>query len=353
MRHKYTVVSFGLILFLLVGLLYRCSPASDSLAELSPGMTKGAIEPPPVLERVDPPSDEGEAAFLDKVQEAITFQNSLNSKFEFYGLVIDQDGKPIPDAEVQINTRAYKRSVGLKLDYTRDDFIRKEEVVFTDATGRFKFDDGYGSGLTIKEISKAGYVSARGKKNIIFLSTSGGKHKPDSSNPVVYTMWKKAGAEPLIKEEFSFKFSRGDPPQGVSLREGRWIKTNTKDADLIISASMGDPNPNQRYRFDWEMAITVVNGGLIETNDVFPFEAPEAEYKESFSFSKELTSSGWASSMSDKIFYVKARGGSVYASIRLDFNVHRSGRFFSTMEVLVNPNGSRNLEYDPELRIKP
>jgi len=295
---------------------------------------------------------EEESDFLANVQKAITFQNSFNSKFEFYGLVIDQNGDPVEGAKVQMKTRAYKRSIGLKLDYTRDDFIRREEVVYTDSSGRFEFDDGYGSGIRVEAISKEGYVPGRGQKSISFLSTSGAKHHPDPSNPVVYTMWKKGVAEPLVKEEFSFKFNNGDPPQGISLVRGKWIKTNTVDADLIISASMGEPNPERRNQFDWKVTLAPVDGGLIRTNDIFPYEAPDSGYEKTYSFSQTMTDSNWLSSTSDLSFYVKAKNGQIYGSVTIDFNTHPFGDFFTTVKVLVNPNGSRNLEYNPELRIE-
>ncbi len=299
-----------------------------------------------------PASVEDDSEFLSNVQKAVTLQNSYNSKFEFYGLVVDQYGEPVEDAKIKLRTRAYKRSIGLKLAYTRDDFIRKDEIEHTNASGRFEFNDGYGSGLTIEEISKEGYVSARGEKSITFLSTSGGRHQPNESAPVIYTMWKKAGAEPLVKEEFSFKFLKGAPAQGISLVRGKWIKTNIASADLIVSASMGEPNPERRNQFDWQVSIEPVNGGLIETNDVFPYAAPEVGYEKNYTFSQKEGIGNWVSSIRNQAFYVKAQNGQVYATVTIDFRVHPFGYFYSTVKILANPNGSRNLEYDPNLRIK-
>ncbi|MEN8661904.1 MAG: hypothetical protein ABF330_05375 [Lentimonas sp.] len=300
----------------------------------------------------DSASTQDDSDFLSNVEKVITLQNSSNSKFEFYGLVVDQHGEPVEGAVVKLKTRAYKRSIGLKLAYTRDDFIRKDEVEHTNASGRFVFNDGYGSGLTIEEISKEGYVSARGQMNATFLSTSGGRHHPDESAPVIYTMWKKAGAEPLIKEEFSFKFLKGAPAQGISLVGGKWIKTNTSAADLIVSASMGEPNPKRRNQFDWQVTIEPVNGGLIKTDDIFPYTAPESGYEKNYTFSQKEATGSWASSIRNQAFYVKAQDGQVYATVTIDFRVHPFGYFYSTVRILANPNSSRNLEYDPELRIK-
>ncbi|MFW2480907.1 MAG: hypothetical protein ACN4GF_12395, partial [Lentimonas sp.] len=95
-----------------------------------------------------------------------------------------------------------------------------------------------------------------------------------------------------------------------------------------------------------------VNGGLIKTDDVFPYTAPESGYEKNYTFSQKEATGSWVSSMPDTTFYIKAKAGQVYATITMDFRVHLFGDFFSTIEILANPNGSRNLEYDPELRIK-
>lgn len=297
--------------------------------------------------------EQDDSEFLDNVQKAITVQNRFNSKFEFYGLVVDQDGAPVEGATVRMQTTKYKRAIGLKIDYTHEDFIKKSEVVYTDSSGQFEFSDGYGSSLLIEEITKDGYLPARGKKNISFLSTSGARHQPNASEPVVYTMWKREEAEPLIKEEFRFKFYNGNPPQGISFVQGQWTKSNIANADLIISANMGEPNPEQRNQYDWKVILTPVNGGLVKTDDIFPYEAPDSGYKDTYSFSQIMTDSDWVSSIPDLSFYVKAQNGKIYANMAIDFNTHPSGRFFVVVKILANPNSSRNLEYDPDLRIEP
>jgi hypothetical protein len=350
MKKRYIVALVLLILCLLI--IRQCSVNQTEDPVILPDSQAGSgSQSQPI--KTEHTSVENDSEFLSNVQKIITLQNSNNSKFEFYGLVVDQHGNAVEDAEVKLKTRAYKRSVGLKLVYTRDDFIRKEEIEYTDATGHFKFDDGYGSGLTIEEISKEGYVPARGKKNISFLSSSGSKHEPDPSNPLVYMMWKKAGAEPLVKEEFSFKFLKGAPSRGISLVGGKWIETNISDADLIVSATMGEPNSERRNQFDWQVRIEPVAGGLIKTNDIFPYTAPESGYDKSYTFSQKEASGSWTSSIPEQAFYVKARGGQVYGTVTIDFRVHPFGYFYSTVKILANPNGSRNLEYDPELRIDP
>lgn len=341
-----------LILLICVGVLWKCTsrqpqnpPASlpDLATEESVGRNASPVE-----------QEQGsQSEFLDNIQKAITLQNSYNSKFEFYGLVVDQHGDPIEGAFVRMQTTKYKRSIGLKIDYSHEDFIRNSEAVYTDASGRFEFREGFGSSLLIEEISKEGYVAARGKMNISFLSTSGALHKPDSSSPVVYTMWKKSGAEPLVKEDFRMRFYKGDPPQGISLVQGRWIKTNTADADLIISASMEEPDSKRPFQYDWQVTIAPVNGGLIETDDIFPYEAPESGYQKNYSFSQKKGDVNWVSSIPNLSFYIKSRDGQIYGNLMIDFSTHRSGRFFTVVKILANPNGSRNLEYDPDLRIKP
>ncbi|MEN8744402.1 MAG: hypothetical protein ABF320_06920, partial [Lentimonas sp.] len=91
---------------------------------------------------------------------------------------------------------------------------------------------------------------------------------------------------------------------------------------------------------------------LIKTDDIFPYTAPESGYEKNYTFSQKEATGSWASSIRNQAFYVKAQDGQVYATVTIDFRVHPFGYFYSTVRILANPNSSRNLEYDPELRIK-
>ncbi len=79
--------------------------------------------------------------------------------------------------------------------------------------------------------------------------------------------------------------------------------------------------------------------------------APESGYQESLESFFDKSSYRWSGYSSKKI-YLESRNGQLYAGLSLAIYAYHDGRGYIRINGVINPNGSRNLEYDPTKRIR-
>ena len=279
----------------------------------------------------------------EKMREGLSLLN--HQPIEFYGKAIDQNDEPLADAtvmgHVQIND-GYRQT------------LEKYETT-TDSNGMFEFRGFSGRDLGIA-VSKPGYqresehtANSYFKYSLMFREKV---HHPDPSNPVIFKMWKLAGAEGMVKGGGGGHLLPCDgTPIYFDLLTSKKVDGG---GDLKITL---DRHPTQgvsrQKGYDWKSKVEVVDGGLLEVNDVFPYLAPETGYQTFFETNMAAGVPDWKESL-EKTFYVKLRNGKMYG--RMSIRV----RTFSDppptqvyFESWLNPTGSRNLEYDPDKRISP
>ena len=94
-----------------------------------------------------------------------------------------------------------------------------------------------------------------------------------------------------------------------------------------------------------------MNGGLLETNDVWLYEAPESGYQKALRIEESHDASDWKSYQDGKKIYFKTHGN--YGSADLKIVTQVFGDIAVYMDnVLINPAGFRNLEYEKSKEIK-
>ncbi len=264
----------------------------------------------------------------------------------FYGKVIDQNNDPVVGATVEAKILYYGGFSLLKMRDGDDNDKYHSSVLTTDSSGKFTVSGNKGKSLDIN-ISKEGYKSPEGRLSYVYDPNERKlRHHPSPGNPVILTMWKKGKIEEgLIKRKILFKFDSDGTEQGVSLIDGKWLKTNITDAALIVSVAADIPEGTRPRRYNWSLTIDVPNGGIIETSDAFLYQAPEEGYQNPYTLTMSADDSKWRGDISNKKFYVKARNGDIYASIILGCHSYSNNKALVKMKTFVNPNGSRNLEH--------
>ena len=251
-----------------------------------------------------------------------------------YGKVVDQYGDPVEGAEVKGGTLLYAPNG------TGGQGVASE----TDAQGKFSFTGLNGADFGVL-ISKIGYIYDN-RPYLNWYKT----YKPDPDNPMVFTMWKLQGAEPMTYAKFGAWIPCDGTPVGIDLFTGK--KNATGDLKVTLTRS-----PLQVKRggppFDWNVQIELVGGGLVESSDLYPYEAPEKGYQPVFVFSQPKDTPNWTRKLV-QAFYVRTAKGD-YGRINVDLTTD-SDRPEGTglaVESWMNPSGSRNLEFDAAKQIKP
>lgn len=287
-----------------------------------------------------------------------TFKTLNDNPIEFYGRAVDQYGEPVASAEVEGSVMVNTGTTG---------GVRKARTN-TDGQGYFSFTGLQGQDLTMV-VTKPGYeFSTRTKLfSYTYFEADHKRHNPDPKNPVVFVMWKKQGAEPLVHYEWrSWKLAADGSPLGVNLEKGKAVS----DApDLVVRFRRAD-GPSNIPGYAWAAQIEAPKGGLILAPDldfynlapadgyVANFEFAQPSYDQIKALPKEEQRSWNASA--ELMFWIKMRDGDQFGRVRLRLHPPNEklsdGRFESAsfaVEAWLNPSGSRNLEYDRAKEIRP
>jgi len=259
-----------------------------------------------------------------------------------YGVVVDQEGNPVPGASVGF-------SVSNKIVNTESILGSTRGETRTDPDGRFEISER-GMGISVR-VSKDGYyqvlgddprASARGFYN----GDNPGKidkSLPPSSAPAVFVLRKMGKAIPLVQfKSGSIMVDRNGTPTEISLTTGK--NTPPGKGDLRVEAWTNDEAPNAKGRYDWRCRLAVPGGGLAEARGNFAFEAPESGYTQSVELGEKADQPRWLGD-AERQFFVRLADG---RHARIKFSMIAGGAHYFVIESTLNPEpGSRNLEAAP------
>jgi hypothetical protein len=252
---------------------------------------------------------------------------------EFYGKVIDENSNPIVGATVSFHWVEEPTEKGNRNANTQ-----------SDSEGLFSLHGARGPSLSVS-VSKESYYPRRGGAQYgIFANDD---FLPDPLNPVIFLLFKKGKPEPLMRLAGAmmgprqYRLDTKGTPTDISFYTGK--RVSQIEGQFRVQYWMDVPQDTMQRQFDWRCQISVPGGGLQATAEEFPFTAPEQGYQESIQI--ESNTNAWTY-MPEKSFYVHLADGK-YG--RVKFSLNCSGNPFFGVEALINPSGSRNLEYDKYL----
>lgn len=319
-------------------------PVGDGAKTKTPDATAPRPPPTPPTQKPSPESKR-------------TLRTLNHNPIEFYGRAVDQYGEPVAGAEVS----------GVVLYNTGTKAGEKKAKTTTDAQGYFCFADLEGQDLGIG-IAKEGYEyrNRNSSFSYSYFEADHKRHIPDPKNPVTFTLWKKQGAEPLVQYDRVWRLPVNSGPVEINLATG---KMGDRDVDLVVTVSRTPLRmPYGEGGFAWAASIEVVNGGLMRAGrrDYYN-QAPVSGYQPRFEYTQAAQSVRdaqegrikwtWIEGISET-FFVSSRNEKHFArvTVRIRPNVDRKegdNEALIAAEVWLNPNGSRNLEFDPKKAIRP
>jgi len=266
--------------------------------------------------------------------------NLANRPIEFFGLVLDQDGKPVPGVKISLQVRLMKEPRPGAIGDLFEDI-----ATLSDGNGLFSLADSKGSVLTVKALEKEGYEpsSKTTNRSYRYWDNENVRFKPDAARPEVFRMWKNAGAETLVRKGISSPLRYDGTASTFDLLDDE--KASRGDIRVTLLRNPQQITFGQR-NYEWTLALESLDGGLIESNDEQMYLAPADGYQPKLVIHMPPDASNWTD---EKIFnvYLKLRGGKQYARAEIKALVgsdRATTPFYITS--YVNPTGSRNLEYD-------
>ena len=251
------------------------------------------------------------------------------SPISFYGLVLDQNDKRVANAQVILAISKYGK---LKIIETK-----------TDDDGKFSVKGKYGTSLKISAIKKSGYsVNLNGKSHFLYGRRYSGRHIPDPINPVIFQIWENSGGANLVHGKLKIDIESGASPVYVNLLDEKIYTSPKDDADILFYYRRWERNRND---YDWSIAVDVIQGGLIVTDDTYLFKAPETGYTQNFKyvFSHKQSKPMDSSYSKNWKMYVKSHNGKHFSAIEWRMYTHSDGKARIALSYFMNPYGSTNL----------
>lgn len=250
------------------------------------------------------------------------FRTIFSTPLALYGIVVDQDGQPVGDARVKIGVA----------DKPWDSGSSYERV--TGSTGMFEITGVRGAGINV-EVAKEGYYAGRESRRLL---QSG--EMPSRDSPAVWRLYKKGTVETLIHHGPSWT----DLPMDETPVEYDFNTKKFVDAGLGQIRAEVRVEGSMHRRFSWSYRLSVPSGGLIPRMHEFDFVAPEQGYAEVLEARIDANAANWMGAFNGD-YFIRLPNGS-YGRLRFSIARGRDNFSFRIDHAVVNPAGSRNLEYD-------
>lgn len=326
-------VAIAILLLVAMALLWWFRPERASLNRDSFGDTNSTLQIPiwgenataqPVLR-----SKASNAASQRLARFAEDLHWEWKTPISFYGRTVDQNGNPVADATVR-----FSRSTA--------DGSSIVDRASSDLDGLFSITGINGKRLQVR-VSKTGYYSTR-RNPIGFEYADTGEssfHVPDSANPVVFYLRKVGAGTVLITSRYGVQQSLPVrcPTNGEPLYVDLLTRKVGNSGQLQIQGwkESKDFTTGQN---NWGLRLSVPDGGLIEHDDEFPFEAPQGGYVPSLEWRFTNSTPNWRGGLT-RSFYIRLGPGPTFGRLKVD-----TSAFYSTvlLDYAINPTGSRNLE---------
>lgn len=353
-KRFFIFLAVGLLLLIGVYLL-RTRPASkEELAKAEKQsvaretMTgRGPHQEPVPGDVVPPDSPEPSAvpvnpiAKLSRAEQMTSAIMHLNVPLALYGKVTDQDGAPVSGAKVRLRYREYVLAAP-NVPSEKNAPVN----LTTDANGSFELSGVKGDAVSIEEISKKGYQLSS-KTMLSYGYTK--ETFSDSSNPIIFRMWKGQGADRLVNRNQHIRIPYDGTPNLFDVMEGKKVTAPPADIRVTLLRTPLERKLGSREKYDWTATIEVLDGGLVEANDEFMYRAPEQGYVPALQVKVLATDAEWTPDKTIS-FYLKSRGnyGWVTLEFRTDSDMPTTGFSFQSS---FNPTGSRNLEFDERQKL--
>jgi hypothetical protein len=275
----------------------------------------------------------------EEVSAEVRRRDLEDSKWEwkipirFFGRVVDENLTPIPGATIHFQW------TDLSSHGTSDVGTSSDE------NGFFSLNDVEGKRLLVRVIKEGYYSSQQNRLSFEFANPfEETYHQPVQDKPVLFHLQKKGEGEGLVKKSVEILLPGDGSSAKVDFNTGKI----SSGGQLEVRASKPWPPRPMSPRYDWEVALAIGDGGFVEAREEFAFEPPETGYQNSFVVSMPAMAADWNVSANKTLYFVF---GEPKKYGRLNFRTDGNSRYVF-IDYVLNPSGSRNLEFDPAKEIK-
>lgn len=283
-----------------------------------------------------------------KEQKQLDYDNELvkkmeigvrneNVPIEFWGKVIDQDGNPLEDVNIQYRIQQ-PRAI-----WDSHSIVKS---IITDSAGCFYIAGEKGSSFSFESFRKNGYRNAGGQKLTFGYSDGTGKYTPDKFKPNVYTLIKEDKIQGLFFFSRQLLLNWDNVPVRYNLKTGEIDSSG----EIQITARRGKiVSEGRQARYDWAFRVQAIRGGIIEVSREEAYMAPEKGFKEFWECGYLATDPQWRIARGDIHLSFHLENGN-YGRLELNVDAELGSKISGRISSYLNPSGGRLLEYDPRVK---
>lgn len=275
------------------------------------------VEPLAKEENSHRTTDVNTASRMDKMLKTIELSNL---PVKLYGIVIDEDEKPVSGAMVswRVQQGGY---------FNSPPAIRKNSI--TDSMGLFVVEGVRGTSLGFDEIAKDGYHQAY----TAYSAYGCGSYIANSSKPEKFLMLKNEVLDATDLGYLAVPLNWNNGPTRIPI--------GLDGTDLVVIATR-DPNPSPSGWMDWDVSISLIDACLQEVANTQSRLAPLDNYVESLHYGDKAAEKKSCFSQA-KNFAFKTNSG-LYGNIKMSLNIGSQGKENSIyLDIIANMFGKRNL----------
>jgi len=272
-------------------------------------------------------------------------QMSQNNDFDFLGVILDHEKKPVEQVEIHAEITAYDPEYILKKETWGEDQKKEKWVGFSDARGRFRIL-GRGTSIKINDLKKNGYITPRLRQTF----STGRQSETMIKMPVIlrepesFTLWPSeyAREQNNIRKIYHRAFISADGATNhMDLITGSLTNCES-NADLIFSIK-SDARPEMPCgtRYDWTFRLSSTSGGVVETDRNDLYMAPASGYSDMI-IDEKANPTNWQSGYS-KMIFIKSHNGQSYGFAFINVGASFDGEALFSVRGFINTNGSPNL----------
>lgn len=340
---KYFILTFLVIILCFLAFLFVHRPGQ----RVDVGQTNATSYTPSVLpreggttsgEKTDAGSNSSTKPATRKEAETNVMKPAIDPRFlsawqatiNFYGKVVDEKNNPVPEANVSFAWSELPTDDGERFANTK-----------SDTNGLFSLFGKQGRSLSVS-INKEGYYTSHGGHWGFNYALGPDMLTPDPSNPVIFHLRKMGQPQNLITKTFPpgagqiWQLHHDGTPINLDLFNGTQTSPGSGQVKLEFWRDVSNRKANV---FDWKLQISILGGGLAQTDEEFAFIAPETGYKPAIVIDMPATNEKWQTELKTKCYIEMPNGD--YGEFELHLLAY-NGVF--TVHSAINPTGSRNLE---------
>ena len=275
----------------------------------------------------------------------------------FYGRIIDQYGQPVRGAKVRYSGTNTYLSAGAgrgQVVTNTDGFFEIDTegaalnlgaIFHPDIEYAYQKDSGVGGEISQAMLKSTKYFLSQQDKNGIYATW---RNHTEKDKAYIIHAWRLGEYGGAIEGGVSFGLHTGKM-YTINLTHAdkhKRISEGLHDGDLRITCT----RPHIESYYDtgnWSVSIVPVNGGIVETDDLYMNLAPVSGYQAKLEINMHKDNPNYQKALLNKRYYITLNNGQKYGSLFVNimpFVSIEDDACSIQITSKINPTGSRNLE---------